>query len=112
MSLEFYQSAPFFYECDDDLEKKDPDMCDVAGFNQQVHEDFQSIIHEQTEPMYDSDPFDGSMKEENHLVNSQDDIMLFTWMTPLRPSVDIHYVGTQKDIYGLRVAQKHYRWDY
>ena len=26
-------------------------------------------------------------------------------MAPLHPSVDIRYVGTQKDIYGLRVAQ-------
>ena len=39
LSLEFYQSAPFFYECDDDIEKKDLDMCDVIELNQQVHED-------------------------------------------------------------------------
>ena len=26
-------------------------------------------------------------------------------MTPLRPSADIRSVGTQKDIYGLRIAQ-------
>ena len=26
-------------------------------------------------------------------------------MAPLHPSANIHYVGTQKDIYGLRVAQ-------
>ena len=32
-SLEFYQSAPFFYEYDDDLEKKDPNMCDVIELN-------------------------------------------------------------------------------
>ena len=31
--------------------------------------------------------------------------VLSTWMAPLRPSADIRYVGTQKDIYGLRVAQ-------
>ena len=29
LSLEFYQFAPIFYEHDDDLEKQDPDMCDV-----------------------------------------------------------------------------------
>ena len=31
--------------------------------------------------------------------------MLSTWMAPLRPSANIRYVGTQKEIYGLRVAQ-------
>ena len=29
LSLEFYHSAPIFYEHDDDLEKQDPNMCDV-----------------------------------------------------------------------------------
>ena len=37
LSLEFYQVAPFFYEYDDDLENKDPDMCDVEQSNQQFH---------------------------------------------------------------------------
>ena len=27
----------------------------------------------------------------------------YTWMAPLRPSADIPHVGTQKDIYGLRL---------
>ena len=31
--------------------------------------------------------------------------LLSTWMALLRPSADIPHVGTQKDIYGLRVAQ-------
>ena len=31
--------------------------------------------------------------------------MLYTRMAPLRPSVDFPYVGTQKDIYGLRFSQ-------
>ena len=31
--------------------------------------------------------------------------VLSTWMEPLRPSADIPHVCTQKDIYGLRVAQ-------
>ena len=53
-------------------------MCDVAEFNQQVYEDIQSIIHEQTEPMYDSYSSDGSMKEEDQLVNSQDDTIVDT----------------------------------
>ena len=30
--------------------------------------------------------------------------LLSTWMAPLHLSADINYVGTQKDIYGLRVA--------
>ena len=33
LSLEFYQSAQTFDEYDDDLEKQDMDMCDVAEFN-------------------------------------------------------------------------------
>ena len=78
MYLKFYQFAPFFYECYDDLEKQDPDMCDVIELNQQVHEDIQSIIREQTEPMYDSYSSDGSMKEEDQLVNSQDDTIVDT----------------------------------
>ena len=38
--------------------------------------------------------------------------LLSTWMAPLHLSANISHVGTQKDIYGLRVAQKHYRWPY
>ena len=57
---------------------KDPDMCDVAEFNQQVREDFQSIVHEQPDPVYDSYTSNASMEEENHFVNSQDDIVVDT----------------------------------
>ena len=32
-------------------------------------------------------------------------LLLSTWMAPLRPSADIPHVGTQKDIYGLRFSQ-------
>ena len=30
-------------------------------------------------------------------------LVLYTWMAPLCPSADIPHVGTQKDIYGLRL---------
>ena len=31
-------------------------------------------------------------------------IVLSSWMALLRPSADIPHIGTQKDIYGLKVA--------
>jgi hypothetical protein len=34
LSLEFYHAAPIFYEYDDDLEILDPNVCDVAEFDQ------------------------------------------------------------------------------
>ena len=50
-------------------------MTDVAEKFQLVHEDIQSIIHEQSEPMYDSYLFEGSMGQEDQLVDSHDDIV-------------------------------------
>ena len=37
--------------------------------------------------------------------NIEPEILLSTWMAPLRPSAEIPHVVTQKDIYGLRIAQ-------
>jgi hypothetical protein len=48
LSLEFYHVAPIFYEYDDHLEILDLDVYDVAESDQQIHEDIQSIIHEQS----------------------------------------------------------------
>ena len=52
MSLEFYEEAPILDEYDDDLKKKDPDICNMVKPNQQVHEDIQSIIHEKFDLLY------------------------------------------------------------
>ena len=39
-----------------------------------------------------------------HLGDFSSEPLLSTQMALLRPSADIPYVGTQKDIYGLKVA--------
>lgn len=57
-SLEFYHVAPNLDKYDDDLEILALDVYDVVESDQQIHEDIQSIIHEQPEPMYDSYAFD------------------------------------------------------
>ena len=77
-SLEFYQAAPTFYEYGDDLKIQDPNRCDVAESNQQIHEGIHFLVHEQAEPVYDSYTSNGNMEEENHLVNSQNDIVIDT----------------------------------
>ena len=74
-SLEFYQATPIFYDYGDDLKIQDPDRCDVVESNQQIHEGIHFNVHEQPELVYDNYTSNGSMEEENHLVNSQDDIV-------------------------------------
>jgi hypothetical protein len=75
LSLEFYHVAPIFYEYDDDLEILDPNVCDVEESDQQIHEDIQSIIHEQSELVYDSYASDGSEEYMDQFVDSHDDIV-------------------------------------
>ena len=61
-----YEDALIFYKYDDDIEKKDPKMCDVFDMvqsNQQIQECIQSIILEQSDPMYDSYPFEDSVEK-------------------------------------------------
>ena len=41
---------------------------------------------------------------ESHFLKYMEPYLLSTQMALLRPSADISYVGTQKDIYGLKVA--------
>ena len=38
------------------------------------------------------------------MASDDEDLLLYTRMAPLRPSVDFPYVGAQKDTYGLRFA--------
>jgi hypothetical protein len=77
LSLEFYHVAPIFYEYDDDLEILDPNVCDVEESDQQIHEDIQSIIHEQSEPVYDNYASDGCEEYMDQFVDSHDDIVVF-----------------------------------
>ena len=102
--MKFYQAATIFDEYGDDLKIQDPDRCDEAESNQQIHEDIQSIIHEQKEPMYDSYPSNGSMKEENHLVNSQDDIVVATvegTCEHIQDKFDAFYLQCLENIHSL-----------
>ena len=66
----------FFYHYDYEIEKKDPEMCDVcdrAQFDQQIQECIQSIILEQPKLMYDSYPCEDSVEKEVQLVEIIDD---------------------------------------
>ena len=88
---------------------KDLDMCDVAEFNQQVHEDFQSIVHEQPEPVYDSYTSNASMEEENHFVNSQDDIVVDIvegTCENIRDKFDAFYFQCLENIHSLFSVKK------
>ena len=49
------------------------EVCDMAQFDQQIHECIQSIILEQPKPMYDSYPFEDSVEKEVQLVDIIDD---------------------------------------
>ena len=71
-----YEDAIIFDKYDDEIEKKDPEMCevcDMAQSDQQIQECIQSIILEQPEPMYDSYPFEDSVEKEVQLVDIIDD---------------------------------------
>ena len=78
LSLEYYQAAPNFDEYGDDLKIQDPDGCDVAKSNQQIYEGIHFFVHEQPEPLYDNYTSSGSMEEEDHLANFQNDVVIDT----------------------------------
>lgn len=74
LSFECYHVAPIFDEYDDGFEIPDLDICDVVQSDQQIHEDIQSIIHEQLEPVPNNYASEGNMEEEDQLVDSHDEI--------------------------------------
>jgi hypothetical protein len=62
----------------------------VAKFDQQIHEDIQSIIHEQSEPVYVNYASEGSEEYMDQFVGSHDDIVVV--------SVKETYVHIQDDL--------------
>ena len=109
LSLEIYQVAPIFYEYGDDLKIQDLDRCDVAESNQHIHEGIHFIVHEQLETIYDNYTSNGSMEEENHVVNSQDDIVVDTiegTCEHIQDKFDAFYFQFLENIHSLFSAEQ------
>ena len=73
-----YEVALIFNKYDDEIEKKDPEICEVCDMSQsdqQIQECIQSIILEQQKPIHDSHSFEDSVEKEVQSVDIIDDII-------------------------------------
>ena len=101
-----YEDAPSFYKYDDEIEKKDPKMCevcDMAQSDQQIQECIQTIILEQSEPMYHSYPFEDSVEKEVHLVDIIDDTVQKI-LEQIQADPDVFYHQCLLDIHGTKYS--------
>jgi hypothetical protein len=73
---EIFSNQPTYDEYDDDLEVLDPDVYDVVGFDQQLHEDIESIVHEEPDPVYDNYVSEGSKEDEDEPLDFHDNIIV------------------------------------
>ena len=101
-----YEDALIFDKYDDEIEKKNPEMCevcDMAQSDQQIQECIQSIILEQPKPMHDSYPFEYSVEKKVQSADIIGDcIKKFTEQIQADP--DVFYRKCLIDIHGTKYS--------
>ena len=80
-------------------------MMDYKGKALKLKKEKRKWEMERAELMNQISKLKKDQNDEKEIMEELMSQMLSTWMAPLRSSADIRYVGTQKEIYGLRVSQ-------
>jgi len=101
-----YEDGLIFNKYDDEIEKKDPEICEVCDklqSDQQIQECSQSIIFEQQKPLPNSHSFEDSVEKEVQSVDIVDDtIQNFTEQIQADP--DVFYHQCLIDIHGTKYS--------